>query len=45
MATEQLPLDTKYVTQEIYQGFPKVDHSGSSARIVLEQINSAKTYL
>ena len=25
-----------------YRGFPKVDHSGRSARIVLEQINSAK---
>ena len=24
------------------RGFPKVDHSGRSARIVLEQINSAK---
>ena len=24
------------------QGFPKVDHSGIDARIVLEQINSAK---
>ena len=41
------------VTQTIYidwyetktshtQGFPKVDHSGRSERIVLEQINSAK---
>ena len=24
------------------RGFPKVDHSGRSTRIVLEQINSAK---
>ena len=24
------------------RGFPKVDHSGRSAKIVLEQINSAK---
>ena len=27
------------------RGFPKVDHSGRSARIVLEQINSAKKNL
>ena len=27
------------------RGFPKVDHSGRSARIVLEQINSAKKKL
>ena len=27
------------------RGFPKVDHSGRSARIVLEQINSAKNNL
>ena len=27
------------------QGFSKVDHSGRSARIVLEQINSAKKKL
>ena len=27
------------------RGFPKVDHSGRSARIVLEQINSAKKTL
>ena len=27
------------------RGFPKVDHTGRSARIVLEQINSAKKNL
>ena len=29
----------------VNRGFPKVDHSGRSARIVLEQINSAKKNL
>ena len=29
----------------ISQGFPKVDHSGIDAKIVLEQINSAKRKL
>ena len=28
--------------ERVIRGFPKVDHSGRSARIVLEQINSAK---
>ena len=27
---------------KVNRGFPKVDHSGRSARIELEQINSAK---
>ena len=37
------PLVTQHLTKnDIIRGFPKVDHSGRSARIVLEQINSAK---
>ena len=30
------------VNTNLNRGFPKVDHSDRSARIVLEQINSAK---
>ena len=38
---QQLQQSNAMLMQNI-RGFPKVDHSGRSARIVLEQINSAK---
>ena len=44
-------VEKKIVCKDFYpfmdtnRGFPKVDHSGRSARIVLEQINSAKKKL
>ena len=38
----RLLCQTTFVPFYNNRGFPKVDHCGTSARIVLEQINSAK---